>query len=177
MEGTKCPQWRHFAIGMPWGVLLWHRPWRQHSKVQPMRAQYLDDLDQWDCSTLVSMKFVIWCDLWLIVPLSDSALFPGRVITTQWSGSQTRAGKLIRETSKSHAQIWPQEKLGWVVVVVVVGVQCKSHNSSCSKMSRASRACQFTIKSSELWTKHQSFLNDFLVRGVSWQSHCSQPGD
>ena len=31
---------------MPFGVLLWHRPWRQYSKVQPMRAEYLDKLDQ-----------------------------------------------------------------------------------------------------------------------------------
>ena len=27
---------------MPWGVLLWHRPWHQHSKIRPIRAQYLN---------------------------------------------------------------------------------------------------------------------------------------
>ena len=32
-KDTKC---------MPWGVLLWHRPCRQHSKVPPMRVQDLD---------------------------------------------------------------------------------------------------------------------------------------
>ena len=39
---------------LPWGVLLWHRAWRQHSKVQPMREQ---DLDQWECSTLAWKTF------------------------------------------------------------------------------------------------------------------------
>ena len=43
MEAT----YNSIATHMPWGVLLWH------SKVQPIRAQYLEDLDQWECSTLV----------------------------------------------------------------------------------------------------------------------------
>ena len=29
-------------------MLLWHRPWHQPSKVQPMRAKDLEDLDQWE---------------------------------------------------------------------------------------------------------------------------------
>ena len=41
------------AFWMPLGVLLWHRPWRQPSKVPPIRAQALDNLDQWECSTLL----------------------------------------------------------------------------------------------------------------------------
>ena len=40
------------AFCMPWGVLLWHRPWCQHSEVPPIRAQYIEDLDQWESSTL-----------------------------------------------------------------------------------------------------------------------------
>ena len=31
----------HFTY-LPWGALLWHRPWRQHSKVPPIRTQYLE---------------------------------------------------------------------------------------------------------------------------------------
>ena len=30
------------AFWMPWVVLLWHRTWRQHDKVPPIRAEYLD---------------------------------------------------------------------------------------------------------------------------------------
>ena len=35
----EMPRYGEFYL--PWGVLLWHRPWRQHSKFQPIRAQYL----------------------------------------------------------------------------------------------------------------------------------------
>ena len=38
-------------------VLLWLRPWRQHSQVQPMRVEYFFDLDQWECSTLAGRSY------------------------------------------------------------------------------------------------------------------------
>ena len=42
----QCMEATDHAIITQRGVLLWHRPWRQHSKVQPIRGEYLEDLDQ-----------------------------------------------------------------------------------------------------------------------------------